>query len=160
MKRLSLMVGAGFMMLGIVHAEENMLFHGALVAPPCTIQDGQTIEVDFGTELGVNKIDGVNYRQPIQYRIVCDTHYMPNELAVVVESSQPTTYDSSAVQTTKSGLGIRINVADQPVSFGTRIAVQDPNSPPEIDAVPVHDPAVTLDEGAFDATMTLRVDYM
>ncbi|MBE4916813.1 fimbrial protein [Enterobacter cloacae complex sp. P6RS] len=149
-----------FQIICSAHAEDNMFFHGTLVTPPCTIQNGQEIDVAFGEDLGINKIDGVNYRQNVNYRIVCDTHYMPNELAVVVDSTQPTIFDSSAVQTTKNGLGVRIFVASQPATFGTRIAVKDPNSPPEIEAVPVQDPGITLDEGAFDATMTLRVDYM
>lgn len=142
------------------HSEENMSFHGTLVEPPCTIDNGQTIEVAFGNDLGVNKIDGVNYRRSVDYRIVCDTHYMPNELAIVVESSQPTAFDNSAIQTSQAGLGIRVYVDDQAAAFATRVKVRDPNSPPKVEVVPVQDPQATLEEGAFDATMTLRVDYM
>ncbi|MDA3131533.1 hypothetical protein [Atlantibacter subterraneus] len=47
----------------------NMTFHGTLVAPPCTISNGQTIEVDFGDDLGVEKIDGNNNKQNVNYSI-------------------------------------------------------------------------------------------
>ncbi|EPN9528024.1 fimbrial protein [Cronobacter malonaticus] len=139
---------------------ENMSFHGTLVAPPCTISSGKTIEVDFGSDLGVNKIDGNNYKQPVAYTVDCDAGYTSNDLAIVVEVSNPAVFDSAAVMTNKTGLGIRILVDNQPVTFSQRLAVTNPASPPKIEAVPVQDQGVTLTEGAFEATMTLRADYL
>uniref|UniRef100_A0A8H9YNN4 Fimbrial protein n=1 Tax=Pseudomonas tritici TaxID=2745518 RepID=A0A8H9YNN4_9PSED len=137
-----------------------MSFHGTLVAPPCTISNGKTIDVVFGNNLGVNKIDGNNYKQPVNYTVECEAGYSANSLAITVDTTVPTAFDGSAVNTDKTGLGIRILVEGQPVTFAQRRAVVNPASPPKIEAVPVQDPAVKLEVGAFEATMTLRADYM
>ena len=42
-------------------ASANLTFSGTLnEPPPCTIEGGKTIEVDFG-DVGVKRIDGVKY---------------------------------------------------------------------------------------------------
>lgn len=140
-------------------AADNMSFHGTLVAPPCTINNGQIIDVFFGTNLGVNKIDGNNYKQPVNYSVDCDAGYSVNNLAIVVDTAAPAAFDTAAVMTNKTGLGIRILVDGVAVTFAERIPLTNPTSPPKIEAVPVQDPSVTLNEGAFEATMTLRADY-
>lgn len=142
------------------HATDNISFHGTLVAPPCTISNGQTIEVTFGNNLGINKIDGNSYKQPVKYTVDCESGYSVNNLAIVVDSSHPTAFDGAAVSTDKTGLGIRILVNGVAATFAQRVAVADPISPPVIEAVPVKDPAVTLTAGAFEATVTLRADYL
>ncbi len=141
-------------------ADDNMSFHGTLIAPPCTISSGKTIEVAFGNDLGVNKIDGNSYKQPVNYSIDCEAGYNANSLAIVLDTTRPAIFDSSAVSTDKAGLGIRLLVDGVAVTFATRVAVSNPASPPTIEAVPVRDPATTLTAGAFDATVTLRVDYL
>lgn len=143
-----------------VMASDNMQFHGTLIAPPCTISNGQTIEVSFGNNLGVNKIDGSNYKQPVKYTVNCAAGYTVNNLAIVIDTVAPASFDSAAVKTDKNGLGIRILVDGSTVTFPKRVAVSDPASLPVIEAVPVQDQAVSLTEGAFEATMTLRTDYL
>ncbi len=81
-------------------------------------------------------------------------------LAIVVDTTNPALFDSAAVMTDKTGLGIRILVDSQPVTFSQHVAVINPASPPKIEAVPVQDQSITLTEGAFEATMTLRADYL
>ncbi|MDT3666902.1 fimbrial protein [Cronobacter dublinensis] len=159
MKKLMLSLFATLLAFS-AHAENNMAFHGTLVAPPCTISNGQTIEVDFGNNLGVNKIDGVNYLKRVEYQVTCEGGYSASGLAIVIDTTNPAAFDSSAVRTDKTGLGVRILIGSRPATFGTRIPVNDPASPPRIEAVPVQDPVVTLTAGAFDATLTLRTDYM
>lgn len=139
---------------------ENMFIHGALVAPPCTISDGKTIEVPFGNNIGVNKIDGNSYKQSVDYSLSCDTGFIPSGLAIVVDTSSPALFDNSAVNTDKAGLGIRVLVDGLPATFSQVVVVNDLARPPQIEAVPVKDPGVTLTEGAFEATMTLRADYI
>lgn len=138
---------------------ENMSFHGTLVEPPCYINGGQTIEVNFGNNLGVNKIDGNNYMQNVGYRITCDIGYTLQNLALVIESANPASYDSSAIQTDKTGLAIRVLVDGAPAVFSKIVPIVNPAELPVIQVVPVQDPSVTLTEGSFEATFTLRTDY-
>lgn len=53
--------------------EVAMQFRGGLIAPPpCTINAGAKIDVDFGSRVGIKKVDGVNYRQAIDYHLDCE----------------------------------------------------------------------------------------
>ncbi|MCG0457711.1 fimbrial protein [Enterobacter cloacae complex sp. ECC445] len=160
MNQLIKILALGMLLPFTVQSADNMAFHGTLVAPPCTINNGETIEVFFGTDLGVNKINGTNYKQQINYSVDCDVGYSANNLAVVVDTTTPASFDSAAVLTNKNGLAVRILMDGLPVTFAQRVAINNPTSPPKIEAVPVQDPTVTLDEGSFEATMTLRADYL
>ncbi|EKM0376768.1 fimbrial protein [Cronobacter turicensis] len=160
MKNLIVLLSLSALLPLSAFSAENMSFHGTLIAPPCTISEGKTIEVAFGNDLGVNRIDGNNYKQPVNYTVNCEAGYTANNLAIVIDTTAPASFDNSAISTNKTGLGIRILVEGVPVTFAQRVAIANPSSPPKIEAVPVQDQAITLTEGAFEATMTLRTDYL
>ncbi|MBY8955599.1 fimbrial protein [Pseudomonas carnis] len=140
-------------------AEENIQLYGTLVEPPpCTINDGQTIDIDFGDRLGVNKIDGVNYLQRVNYTLTCEADAGAWDMILTVNGT-PTSFDNAAVQTNKSQLGIRLLQGGKPFILGTPIPI-DPDHLPVLEVVPVQQPgADALTEGAFDATATLQADY-
>ncbi len=55
----------------------NLTFSGTLnEPPPCTIDAGNTIEVDFG-DVGVKRVDGVKYRKAVPYTINCGAATLP-----------------------------------------------------------------------------------
>lgn len=136
----------------------EMQFHGTLIEPPpCTISDNEIINIDFGKNIGVNNIDGVNYSQNVDYKITCDLGTSLTGLILIL-TGNPTTFDESAVQTSVSGLGIRLLHDGIPAKFGENIAVDITNLP-LIQAVPVKNPDVTLSEGEFTASATLKADY-
>lgn len=63
---------AGGLFVGNVLAAENMKLYGTLIEPPlCTISNGGAVEVNFGERVGVKKVDGNNYRQPVNYPVNC-----------------------------------------------------------------------------------------
>lgn len=133
----------------------QVTFEGGLVESlPCTVNDGQLIEVDFGNSLIIRNLDGVRYREPIQYRLVC------SGLGTVKLSVQgnPVSFDSAAVQTDKTGLGIRLELAGNAFALNTPVVV-DPVNPPTLTAVPVANPAQKPGPGAFTARATLLAEY-
>lgn len=139
---------------------DNMSFHGTLVYPPCKVNDGNIIEVYFGNELGVKKINGVNYLKRIDYKVTCDIGYFLNNLAIELETASPAAFDSSSINTTSPGLALKVLVNGRAANFSVPVPIEDTDSLPLIQVVPVKDPAVNLVEGAFEATMTLRTDYL
>ncbi|MDA5497809.1 fimbrial protein [Yersinia aleksiciae] len=138
----------------------NMTFSGTLInPPPCTISGGSTIDVAFGENLGVNKINGTNYTQNVPYTVTCDTTPTgSSELGLTIISGSVTTFDAAAIQTDTQDLGIRILKNGTAFTLNTRVPY-DKNNPPVLQAVPVQAPGATLTEGAFSATATLLVDY-
>lgn len=140
-------------------AEENMRLHGSLIEPPsCSISDGETIDIDFGDRLGVNKIDGVNYMMPVNYTITCEADAGARDMSLTVNGTV-TSFDKAAVQTNKEQLGIRLLLSGKPFTLDAPISV-DPKRLPVLEAVPVQQPGgKALSEGAFEATATLQADY-
>lgn len=136
----------------------EIIFGGRLVqAPSCEINEGQTIDVDFGDRVGVSKVDGANYLQTIDYRITCQPGATTLELGLRVVGS-PTVFDGAALQTNVADLGIRLLQNGQPLQVNQRIAI-DPQNPPRLQAVPVKKAGVVLPEGLFEVAATLLADY-
>ncbi|WP_338628351.1 fimbrial protein [Yersinia intermedia] len=138
---------------------DNMLFSGTLIdPPPCVINGGNTIDVPFGENLGVNKIDGTNYTKAVPYSVTCGAAIPGMDLGLTIISASVTTFDAAALQTNIPNLGIRLLKNGVPFTLNTRV-VYDNNNPPVFQAVPVKASGATLSEGAFEATATLLVDY-
>ncbi|CFR06251.1 fimbrial protein [Yersinia kristensenii] len=138
---------------------EDMLFTGTLINPaPCVINGGKIIDVPFGENLGVNKIDGINYTQTVPYSITCETVSSSLELGITIVSASVATFDPAAIQTDVRDLGIRILKNGVSFPLNTRVAY-DKNNPPVLKAVPIKATGATLSEGSFEATATLLVDY-
>lgn len=139
-------------------AAENMKFYGTLVEPPaCTINSGGNVDVDFGNRVGVKKVDGVNYLQPMNYQISCvpDANAWRMTLEIAGETA---TYDKAGVITNITDLAIQIRQNGVPFELNKPIAI-NPTNPPQLEAVPVKRPGSTLKEGAFEATATLKAVY-
>ncbi|WP_110915604.1 fimbrial protein [Enterobacter roggenkampii] len=141
----------------------DISFHGKLIEPPpCTINDGQKIEVYFGDKVGVNKVDGINYRIPINYRVTCTDGSdgdSPGMLMMTL-SGMVTSFDDAALQTTVGDLGIKVYLGAGDVMFvpNTPVVISL-NNQPSLEAVLVKKTDSTLPEGAFEATATLRAEY-
>ncbi|MGP2758151.1 fimbrial protein [Serratia marcescens] len=152
---LLLFSGSGFSAL---HAAENMHFSGTLIAPPpCTINNGQLVDVDFGQRVGVNKVDGKNYLQTVDYQIACEPGISGLVLGLTV-TGVPVGFDEAALKTDLPDLGIRLLQAGKPFILNQRIAINAQN-PPILQAVPVKKPGAELSAGAFVAWATLLADY-
>lgn len=140
-------------------AADNMAFRGTLLAPPpCRINDGNQVEVDFGERVGINKVDGVNYRQGLNYQITCDSASGGNWALSLSLKGTASGFDKQALATNKGELGIRIYRDDEPFTPGSVLNITLDN-PPRLEAVPVKKQGATLGEGAFEAWATLQADY-
>ena len=141
-----------------LRADMGMQFRGKLIEPPlCSINGGKTVDVDFGERLGVNKVDGVNYRQTVDYRINCEGNAGKDGMTLIL-SGTASTFDNTALQTSMGDLGIRIYQNNIPMAPGSKIVV-NPSSPPQLEAVPVQRAGAVLDKGLFEATATLQANY-
>ena len=138
-------------------ATANVAFNGTLIEPPpCTINDGSTIEVDF-KEVGISKVDGEHYRQPVNYIITCTAGTLPWEMILTVRGTA-TTFESSAVQSSVVDLGIKLLQNGLPLELNTPLVIT-PSSPPVLEAVPVKRQGATLAPGGFTASATLLANY-
>lgn len=138
-------------------ASANLTFSGTLnEPPPCTIDAGNTIEVDFG-DVGVKRVDGVKYRKGLAYIISCGPATLPWELKLSVNGT-PTSFDASAVQTSVPELGIRLFQNNLPFLLNTPLDITL-SSPPTLEVVPVKQPGAVLAPARFTAVATLLAEY-
>lgn len=139
--------------------EADITFHGTLIIPsPCTINDGNQVDVDFGDRMGISKVDGVNYRQRLNYQITCDPALGSSPALTLSLTGGAAGFDNEALQTDKTGLGIRFYQNDTPLPPNSTLKINLSN-PPILEAVPIKQAGATLTEGAFEAWATLRADY-
>lgn len=136
-------------------ADDNLILQGTLLEPPdCTFNIGV---VDFGERVGVNKVDGKNYKQTINYSLVCEADLEPWAMSLFL-TGEVTPYDNAAIQSNMDDLGIRLLIDGKP--FMTNILMPfNPDKLPVIEAVPVKKPGSTLTAGAFSAAATLWINY-
>ncbi|NMY39626.1 MULTISPECIES: fimbrial protein [unclassified Pseudomonas] len=138
-------------------ASANLAFTGTLVEPPlCTINNGNTLTIDF-KDVGVNKVDGINYRLPMNYTITCAGSTLPWEMVLTVKGTA-SSFESAAVQSSVTDLGIKLLQNGQPFQLNTPIVI-NPATPPALEAVPVKRPGSTLKSGGFSAAATLMAEY-
>ncbi|MBC3378717.1 fimbrial protein [Serratia fonticola] len=134
-------------------------FQGGLVeALPCTINNGELIEVDFGDNLVIRNLDGVRYAKPIPYQIDCPT---AGEVRLSIRGESGS-FDVYTLQTSLPGLGLRIKLSNgtsYPVGVDAFYPVIDVQSPPQLTAVPIVNPAQPPVPGAFTARATLLAEY-
>ncbi|MCA6222040.1 fimbrial protein [Photorhabdus antumapuensis] len=130
--------------------------YGVVIAPPpCVINNGNTIDVDFG-EVMITRIDGVNYMKPVKYTVKCEK--MPANAMKMMISGNTASFDPAVLQTNHIGLGVAV------IHNGKKLPINDWmkfNYPdfPELHAVPVKDMAVVLKGGDFGAGATMMVEY-
>lgn len=137
---------------------DNLQLRGTLVEPPpCTINDGGQVDVNFGNRVGVKKVDGVNYQQVMNYQITCDPSANTWDMTLEVTGA-PADYDTAAVTSDVTDLAIQIKQNGVPFELNKPIPIRL-TSPPVLSAVPVKRAGATLIEGPFEATATLRAVY-
>jgi len=138
-------------------ASANLTFNGTLnEPPPCTIDSGSTIEVDFG-DVGTKRVDGVKYRRAVGYTIRCGASTLPWLLRLSINGTA-TTFDNSAVQTNVPELGIRLFQNNLPFRLNTPLDITL-SSPPTLEVVPVKQPGSVLAPARFTAVATLLAEY-
>lgn len=150
----------GFAPASAVNKTVNMKLIIAINAPmPCTI-NGATVE--FGDVL-IKLIDGGNLTQPVNYGLNCSGR-LSDYLKLQIQGTAVTINGESLLQTTTSGLGIRLQTkADKtlvPIGSTDWLNFQYAGgSGPELEAVLVKNSGATLQAGEFSAAATLVVDY-
>ncbi|WP_321157944.1 MULTISPECIES: fimbrial protein [Providencia] len=165
---LGLLGGVALLALSTAQAVE-VNFSGNLIEnPPCDVAgpDGpnQPIKIDFG-EVGITKIDGVNYQQDFTLTLTCGPE-LGNEVPLFLQYMSPliASYDNKALRTNVTGLGIRLYHNGAVIGPGTGSAMKmssNGTATLPLYAVPVRDPnpSVVLREGPFTASATVQMLY-
>ncbi|HGN1704531.1 TPA: fimbrial protein [Providencia rettgeri] len=128
-----------------------------LAPPPCKINGGNVIKVDFGDVMST-RIDGTAYSKPINYNITCDKR--PTEQMKMTLVGDPANFDPTrAVRTNISGLGVGFTYNGNRLRLNQEVNFVYPNAP-QFHAMPVRDMSTVLNIGGpFQAGVTIKLDY-
>lgn len=147
--------------LSIFHAQAatpNMKLHGILIEPPnCSIDNDKKIDVFFGKNIGINRIDGVNYTENIKYSVSCldDKNNWSLSLKIIGAKAD---FDPYSLITNFEDLAIRIKLNGKPLLIGESVPISAVNLP-KLTAVPIKRPGAKLKKGDFTVTATLMAEY-
>jgi len=131
-----------------------------LAPPPCIINGNAPIEVDFGDVL-TTRVDGVNYRKPIEYGLECPAdQLLKNALRLQIQGSGITLGGPTTVLAVPgvADFGIQLQEGTTALGVNTWLNFNYP-AVPDLYAVPVMKAGATLTTGAFSASSTMKVEY-
>lgn len=147
---------AGILFTAVAGAVDVSITGTLVESLPCDINGNRRIDVTFGDDVIINKINGSAYSVNIPYSVVCADTTGTVRLSV---TGMPVSFDSAAVETSTDGLGIRLMLGGNGFVINAAGTVIDTTALPVLSAVPVVDPARSPDEGRFTATATLLANY-
>lgn len=123
--------------------------------PPCVINDDKPIEVEFGNVM-TTQVDGKHYKMPVNYTLSC-TDTTKNAMTMTIVGTA-TSFDTAALQSSKTGLGVRLLQDSNEVMINSPIKFTYPTNP-VLYAIPVQQGGVALTGGEFTAAATMKVAY-
>lgn len=134
----------------------GVTIRGKVLSPPCTINGGRDIFVNFGSGILPGSINGINHEKPLPYTVDCPAG--TSNLLKLQVAGTGAAFNASLLSTNKNNLAIEIK------SNGTRLAINNwidfvyPTQP-ALSAVLVRNSTGSISLGTINATATIIVEY-
>ncbi|OAD98028.1 fimbrial protein [Pantoea sp. OXWO6B1] len=125
--------------------------------PPCIVNDNNTVDVNFGNSLDVNRIDGRRYIKDINYTLKCDGT-TSNTMSILIKGNTANFDGGAALDAGHDGLGIELQSGGKKLNIGQKIKFTWPDLP-KLQAVPVKKAGAHLKTGEFDVGATMIVEW-
>ncbi|MGP6457482.1 fimbrial protein [Enterobacter ludwigii] len=139
-----------------VYASLTVNVTGVIVEGVCEVNNGETLNVDFGNSLRSSEIDGENFLKSIDYTLACED-LASNDLEMQFEGNA-TSFSDNYLATDKEGLGIKIYINGEVMPLNTWTPFTWPDLP-ALQAAPVKDDSSEIETGVFSASATLKIQY-
>lgn len=142
-------------------ATTTVTVSGVLVAAPeCTVNGNNQIDVDFGDDVLIGRIDGSSYKKTaLVYSMLCDDP-ISTSMKLSITAASGAGFGTGLIGVGKEGLGIRLFNGTSPINAGDYVNfTYDGSTLPSLYAVPVAEDISTLSAGAFSGSATMVIDY-
>lgn len=137
--------------------ETQVLIKGYLLTPPpCKVNDGNMIEVNFGP-VAIKTIKGYDQKREINYQITCKENLNNWNMYLSIDGTK-SSFDLNGLKTNINELTIKFMMGDSIIDLNKKYPV-NLNNPEKIWAVLVKKENSTLTPGNFTAGGTLFVEY-
>ncbi|MEG5888276.1 fimbrial protein [Enterobacter ludwigii] len=125
-------------------------------SPECVVNGNDTVDVDFGNDVIIRRINGGDYKVGIEYTALCGA-VAKNGLKLTI-SGEEAGFGNGLLKTSRDGLGIRLYRDGQIVSAGKDMSFDYPDFP-VLDAELVKDDTVNLTAGEFSGAATMVIGF-
>ncbi|UWX94195.1 fimbrial protein [Enterobacter mori] len=129
---------------------------GVVVEGVCEINNGETVHVDFGSNLQARLLDGENFMKAIDYSLVCE-ELTSNDLEMQFEGTA-SAFSDDYLATDREGLGIKLYMNGESMPLNTWMPFTWPEVP-VLQAAPIKGDATEVETGVFSASATLKIQY-
>lgn len=127
-----------------------------ITPPPCHIDDGKEIEVEFGN-VPIKSIQGNEQKRQINYQIQCEEN-KNNWAMYLMLTGVKSSFDINGLNTGIENLAVKFQLSDKELDLGKKYLI-NPSSPGVLWAVLVRNGNNELKTGDFIANATLLVEY-
>ncbi|ORM66520.1 hypothetical protein HA45_01130 [Pantoea rodasii] len=127
-----------------------------VLAPPCDLNKGNDITVDFGKGILASTINGKNYERTLSYTLECPATV--SKLLKMQFSGTGAAFNSTLLSTNKNNLAIELKYDGAKVPVNDWFNFTYPNQP-VLTAVLVRNSTGGISLGSFSATAMLTVEY-
>lgn len=155
---------AGTFLLGLVNhnavadISTNVTVKVTITASPCTVNNNQTIDVDFGSNVAVTDVAAGLVEKDINYELDCSNMDTAKSLKMVIKGDGAE-FDADVLKTSITDLGIEIKANGAKYPLNTAFNFANSEAKPALSALLVQKNGSRLDTGEFTAGATMMVDY-
>jgi hypothetical protein len=111
------------------YAVELNMFGHLISTPTCKIDNDKIIQVDFGSAVQVEKVDGSYLKKVVPYTITCSDSSVSLSMYLTLVSANVATYDTAAVQTSTTDLAVRMELAGAAFKINTPVKITGTTGP-------------------------------
>lgn len=137
--------------------ETDISIKGHLITPPpCHIDDGKDIEVEFGN-VSIKSIQGNKQKRQVNYQIQCGENKNNWSMYLMLDGTK-SDFDINGLNTGINNLAVKFQLSDTELELGKKYRI-NPNSPGVLWAVLARNGDNPLKTGDFIANGTMVVEY-
>ena len=120
---------------------------------PCVVNNNQQIDINFGDDVIITKIDGYYKKMPVVYSVECKGGMSTPQIAI---SGIGASFDANMLKTNNDDLAVAFMQENMPFPINQWASF---NATSKLTAVLRKRDGVRLSSGAFDAWATMMVEY-
>ncbi|EGM1627945.1 fimbrial protein [Salmonella enterica] len=138
---------------------------GTIIIPPCEINNGKSIDVDFGNVM-INNIESGRYNKKITFPVKCSYHQGDAHISIFGNNIES---NNQIIATNIDGLGIILHQGSKgeilTVNSEAVISSGLKNKHSELSEIQLtaelyKDPGVNIETGVFNTSITIRIRYI
>lgn len=137
-------------------AVDVILGNATISLPACNFNDGNPIDVDFGSAVAVTDVAAGTVEKSIDYTLTCTYDNFGLKMKILGTGAS---FDNDLLQTDINEMGIKFTANGTALPLNTDLNFASAAAKPALKAILTQQPGARLPTGAFTASATMRVEY-